>query len=82
MKRIHGRLPPLVFHNYDGQDGGGEVLEISYTNRGDPYAEGIELDFRDDGPYNRRLIGLMLSSSDVVELRDYLIEVCKDNKWS
>ena len=52
----------------------GDVFAVYYTNRGDPYRQGIEIgiqnnDFKKD-------VSVMLEDNEVRQLRDILIELC------
>lgn len=38
----------MRIERFDDVDGGGDCLEVSYDNRGEPYREGIILELRHD----------------------------------
>ena len=58
------KVPPLVFREGDDQ-----VL-VQYSNRGDPWREGVELSFEGD----RRWVAVLLEEWEVRQLRDKLNE--------
>ena len=47
----------------------GETLRVHYDNRGEPYQEGVTLDFEDDDKF----IGVFLETREAKELRDVLL---------
>lgn len=61
------RIRPLIFAE-DGHE-----LRIQYSNRGEPFRDGVEFTF-DSGGINGRSIWVLLDRQDVETLRDKLTE--------
>jgi len=49
----------------------GETLSVYYTNRGEPYREGIEISFDNDGQYGP---SVFLEDDEAKSLRDLLLK--------
>lgn len=47
----------------------GNTVTVGYSNRGEPYREGIEMDFEQG---ERTIISVFLETREVLELRDLL----------
>lgn len=71
----------MIVSKYEAQEvfevEGGESLEITYSNRGDPYSQGIDLDFREFG---RSHVRIYLKSHEAVRLANFVYELYGDKK--
>lgn len=64
---VRNGVTPLVFRE------DGDEVTVRYSNRGEPYRNGVQLAFKDDS-YNKPYVQVLLDESEVVQLRDKLNE--------
>lgn len=62
---VRDGVKPLVFRE------DANTVSVQYSNRGEPYREGVELTFADDS-WNKPHVAVLLEDDEVVKLRDKL----------
>ncbi len=72
--RIESKVKPLVFSEDDHE------MRVQYSNRGDPFREGVEFVF--DVPATSRVcpVWVLLNRREVEQLRDKLSEFLGTNR--
>lgn len=65
---VRNGVTSLVFREH------GDEVEVRYSNRGEPYSEGVQISFKDDGSYRKPYVCVLLEEAEVKELRDKLNE--------
>lgn len=72
MKKLNNKAKPIQFNGEDG-----ESLTIYQTNMGEPYRDGISLEFSDEG--NCNYYGGFFELSEVRRLHKFLSEYLNED---